>query len=109
LDLLGIDGKKYKAQDIKHSGLPISDDFGRLLGGFNQMLDQEQSLSLDMTAGFINRAWLADNWTFSNRKVSLSQQFINIIATERIERRKLKRIGEASWTVNTGVVSTESS
>lgn len=73
------------------------------------MLDQEQSLSLDMTAGFINRAWLADNWTFSNRKVSLSQQFINIIATERIERRKLKRIGEASWTVNTGVVSRDSS
>jgi len=33
---------------------------------------------------------------------------MNIIATERIERRKLKRIGEASWTVNTGVVSKES-
>ncbi len=59
LDLLGIDGKKYKTQDIKHSGLPISDDFGRLLGGFNQMLDQEQSLSLDMTAGlFTERGWL---------------------------------------------------
>jgi len=56
------------------------------------MLDQERSLSLDMTVGFVYRAWLADNWTFSNGRVFLSQQFINIIATERIERRKLKKL-----------------
>ena len=59
LDLLGNDGKKSMAQNIEHSGLPVSDNFECLLRVFNQMLDEELSSSLDMTMGFVYRACVA--------------------------------------------------